>query len=248
MKQQPGTDRFQRKHTRPSLMMLGVFSASLTILLTPAEAEAETLKSTPQKALFASRLSALSFGSFRRIPASLRYPRRLTARAKTSPIELTVELQGSYSVLPRGDVVVYRSGSVVAEGSALNEIEVPRGSSIDLAVTATGLVDRPTINITGVTLPSSGDVLTVPVNIETGLVRALAYQDGRRIAGVVRFHRIDEATGEADGSACGSMGAVGSSQEISAGRYLAVLYYRGAVLREVVNVAPGSSRLVRLDG
>ena len=175
-----------------------------------------------------------------------RTPQNNDARVAAAPV--TVELNGSYGALASGDVTVHRAGVVIARGSVSQAITVSGSGSVDIVVTATSLVDQPSIDLSGVALPANGGALTIPASIETGLVRAEATVDGRRISGVVRFYRIDATSGIASEQSCGSIGANGGSQEISTGRYRAVLNFSGATLSREFEVVAGSSRLVRLVG
>jgi hypothetical protein len=168
-----------------------------------------------------------------------------TARAQTP---VAVALRGSWGALVEGEVAISSaSGESMASGAVAREIVVRSSGPVDVAVTATSLVDRPTVVIRGVALPSGGAV-NVPVAIQTGLIRARASINGRTVAGVVRLYRVDAATGATAAEACGSFGANTSSREISAGRYLAVLQSGGVTLSRVVEVAAGASRQVRLEG
>lgn len=175
-----------------------------------------------------------------------RTPQNNDARVTTAHV--TVDLSGSYSPLANGDVTIRRAGAVIARGSVSKAITVSGSGSVDIVVTATSIVDQPSIDLSGVALPANGGALTIPASIETGLVRAEATVDGRRISGVVRFYRIDATSGIASEQSCGSIGANGGSQEISTGRYRAVLSFSGATLSREFEVVAGSSRLVRLVG
>lgn len=176
-------------------------------------------------------------------------PPMRTAGHTVAPAEvrLTIDLLGSYSRLASGEVSIRRGGSVVAEGSSTQELVIPGGSPVDITVTATCLIDSPSVTVSGVSLPTNGGALTVPVTVDTGLLRAEASIDGRRISGVVRFYRIN-AAGVASDVSCGSIGANGNSREISAGRYLAVLVSGSERLTQIVDIAANSTRLVRLEG
>lgn len=167
---------------------------------------------------------------------------------RVAAARMTIELNGSYSALVNGAVTIRRANAVIAQGSVSRAITVPGGGPVNIVVTATSLVDEPSINLTGVALPANGGALTIPTSIETGLVRAQATLDGRSVSGVVRFYRIDATTGIASNQSCGSIGANGGAQEISTGRYLAVLNTGGDTLSQEFNIGAGASRLVRLTG
>lgn len=207
-----------------------------TMRLSPRVTGTRTALSPTSTVVVIPRSSTIS------VPASDPRP------ALSSDVSLSVDVSGSYSALISGDVVVRRNGVVLARGSLNDELFVAGGSPVDVAVTVTSLVDRPTIVMPGVSLPSRGGALSLPVQVATGLVRAQATVAGRRVSGVVRFYRIDEATGVVSSTSCGSIGANTSSQEISAGRYRAVLLSGGATLTRDVTIVAGGTRLVRLEG
>lgn len=167
----------------------------------------------------------------------------------TVDARITARLRGSYGALVEGEVTISdAAGATLASGGVGQELAVRSSGPVDVTVTATGLVDRPTVVVRGVALPAGGGAVTVPASIDTGLIRAVASVGGRTVAGVVRLYRVDPATGEAAPTACGSIGANTFAREISAGRYLAVLESGGATLSRVVDIAAGASRLVRLEG
>ena len=163
------------------------------------------------------------------------------------PARVTVTLQGSYGALATGTVSIRRAGAVVASGNVPSEISVPAGSSVAVVVTASSLVDPPTITMSGVSLPTGGGAKTVPVTVQTGLIRAEATLDGRRIGGVAWLYRINPSTGAAETTSCGSIGVNGSAREISAGQYRVVLNSGGHTLAQTVNITAGSERFVRLE-
>jgi hypothetical protein len=163
--------------------------------------------------------------------------------------QVTVELMGSFSRLTAGQATITGAGGVpLAQGALLQPLVVRSSAPVDVSVVVTGLVDRPTVAATGVALPVGGGAMTVPLSIETGLIRATATIGGRTVAGVVWLYRIDEATGAAATEACGSFGANTASREISTGRYLAVLHSGSTTLSRVVEITAGASRLAALEG
>jgi hypothetical protein len=192
-----------------------------------------------------SRILIPSANFSRQRPTPMRSPTLDTPQSTESRI--SVDLRGSFSVLPSGSVTVLRQGTVVAEGSAHDEIRVSGTALVDVNVVALGLVDTPSVEVRGVALRPDGRLTTVLAEVRTGLVRAQATLDGRRISGVVWLYRIDDAGG-VQSQPCGSFGANGSSREISAGRYRAILRSGGVVLSRDVTIVEGGSRLVRLEG
>jgi len=247
------------------LSVVLVMAASLL----PSEAAAQTFRSssvlslarlqqTPSRpTATASRaplvtIRSLTLPSFRRMTfplasapvTSIQDPRP----APAADARITIDLHGTYSSLASGDVTVRRDGAVIARGGVSDTLVVAGGSPVDVSVTVTSLVDRPTVELRGVALPSQGGAVTVPMSVETGLIRATATIAGRTVSGVVRLYRIDEATGVVSSTSCGSFGANTSSREISAGRYRAVLVSGSATLTRDVVITAGSSRLVRLEG
>ena len=125
---------------------------------------------------------------------------------------------------------------------------MPAGVPLIISVTATGLVDRPTRMIADFVAREGAEAVTLPFGFETGVIRAHATVNGRRVAGVVWLHRINPVTGVAAASSTGSIGATGAAREISTGRYRAVLRYGGTTLTRDVQVRAGEATLVRLSG
>lgn len=204
---------------------------AVALLIAPATAGAQVLRTAPL-----------------RLSETTARPLRVTP-APTVDAQLTATLRGSYGPLVEGEVTVSdAAGAPLARGGVGQELAVRASGPVDVAVTATGLVDRPTLVVRGVALPAGGGAMTVPVSIETGLIRAEARLGGRTVAGVVWLYRVDPATGETAATPCGSIGANTYGREISAGRYLAVLESGGTRLSRVVEIAAGTSRLVRLEG
>ncbi len=155
---------------------------------------------------------------------------------------LLVRPQGSYGLLTSGAVVVSSEGNVVARGTVNQAISVPVGCALSFRVTLDGLVDRPTIRRSGVTLRAQDERRTVPIRLRTGLVRLQASNDGRRISGVARFHRPG---GERQ---MGSMGVTGNTREITVGAWEVRLHHRGETFADTFTINSGRTRMVRLEG
>lgn len=158
---------------------------------------------------------------------------------------VTVELRGSFGVLPSGLVTISKNGTVITSGSLYSPILVQSSGPVDIAISSNDLVDQPVLERRGVVLPASG-AITVRIDVATGLVRSQATVGGRTVSGVVRLFRVNLATGAVDAASCGSMGANTNSREISVGTYRAVLQSGTATLSQNVTVDRGSSKLVRL--
>ncbi len=159
---------------------------------------------------------------------------------------LSIEARGSYGALPAGTVELRSDGNVVGRGSVYSGITVPSGCPLDVRVTFVDLADDPVRSLEEVSVSRNGGVESLPLVIETGMLRIRAYSDGRRISGVARLHRVDPHTTRAEATPSATMAANNVSREISTGSYEVRLPYRGRTLRTTVAVESGRSRLVTL--
>jgi hypothetical protein len=161
---------------------------------------------------------------------------------------VVVETSCTWGACPgTATVVVVADGVALNSGLAGEPVLVPAGCFFDLQVTLNGLADAPTYSYSDVIITESDSELTLPLHVETALLRAEVHHDGRNVAAVVQLHRYADDYAGPDAETCGTLGATGDSVEISAGRYLVEVFAVGQATTEITEINGGDVKRISVD-